>query len=201
MGVGLRDCRSGFLLGVWDGLEPFGREDGGDEAGGTGDGGGETTGTEGWTIDEKEKLVGGTAAIDTTVESNSKYIFVGGGRSDFHSLHRAATDDDARKVNLAVRGEAVFVEVAEDGVCAVLLPHGVPMETDEVSFLHVGRELGYHRKVAAVGLLRLGSRIGHRGWHGALALAPVPSVVYLVAEFAALGIALFPCHKCMSLGL
>lgn len=200
VGVGLRDCRSGFLLGVWDGLEPFGREDGGDEAGGTGDGGGETASTEGRTVDEKEELVGGFAAIDTAVESDGKYIVVDGGRSDFHSPHRAATDDDARKVDFAVGGEAVFVDVAEDGVGAVLLPHGMPVETDEVGLFHVGRELGYHRKVAAVGLLRLGSRIGHRGGHGALALAPVPSVVYLVAEFAALGITLFPCHKCLSLG-
>lgn len=183
------------------GVKPFFREDGGDEAGGTGDGGGETASTEGRTIDEKEKLVGGTAAIDTTVESNSKYIVVDGGRSDFHSLHRAATDDDAGEVDLAVGCEAVFVEVAEDGVCAVLLPDGVPVETDEVGLLHVRRELGYHRKVAAVGLLRLGSRIGHGGGHGALALPPVPSVVYLVAEFAALGITLFPCHKYLSLGL
>lgn len=182
-------------------MEPFEREDSGDEAGGTGDGGGETAGTEGWTIDEKKKLVGGFAAVGTTVESNSKYIVVDGGRSNFHSLHRAATDDDAGEVDLTIGGEAVFVEVAEDGVGAVLLPHGMPVETDEVGLLHIRRELGNYREVAAVGLLRLGSRIGHRGGHGALALPPVPSVVYLVAEFAALGITLFPCHKYLSLGL
>ena len=163
------------------GFEPFWREDGGDEAGGTGDGGGETAGTEGRTVDEEEKLVGGTAAIDTAVKSDGKDIVVDGGRSDFHSLHRSATDDDAGEVDLAVGGEAAFVEVAEDGVGAVLLPHGMPVETYEVGLLHVRRELGYHRKVASVGLLSLGSRIGHRGGHGALALPPVPSVVYLVA--------------------
>lgn len=195
MGVGLRDCRSGFLLGVWDGLEPFGREDGGDEAGGTGDWGGETAGTEGWTIDEKEKLVGGFAAVGTTVESDGKGIVVDGGRSDFHSLHRSATDDDVGEVDLAVGGEAAFVEVAEDGVGAVLLPHGVPVETDEVGLLHVRRELGYHRKVAAVGLLRLSFRVGHRSGHGTLALPTVPGVIYLVAEFTALVIALFSCHN------
>ena len=118
-------------------MEPFGREDGGDEAGGTGDGGGETAGTEGWTIDEKEKLVGGFAAVGTTVESNSKYIVVDGGRSDFHSLNRAATDDDAGEVDLTVGGEAVFVDVAEDGVGAVVLPEGVPMKSDKVGRLHI----------------------------------------------------------------
>ena len=77
-----------------------------------------------------------------------------------------------------------------------MLTHGVPMEPDEVGLLHVGRELGDHREVAAMCLLRLGLRIGHRGGHGAYALPPMPSVEYLVAEFAALDIAMFPCHKC-----
>jgi GDP-D-mannose dehydratase len=63
----------------------------------------------------------------------------------------------------------------------VRLSYEKPVETYEVGLLHVRRELGYHRKVASVGLLSLGSRIGHRGGHGALALPPVPSVVYLVA--------------------
>ena len=182
-------------------MEPFWREDGGDEAGGAGNRGGETAGAEGGTVDEKEKLVGGFAAIDTAVESDGKYIVVDGGRSDFHSLHRAATDDDAGEVDLTVGGEAVFVELAEDGIGAVVLPDGVPMKSNEVGLFHVGREFGDHREVAAVGLLCLGLRIGHRGGHGALALPPMPGVVYLVAEFAALGIALFPCHKCLSLGL
>ncbi len=181
VGVGLRDCRSGFLLGVWDGLEPFGREDGGDEAGGTGDGGGETAGAEGWTIDKAEELIGGVAAVGTAVESDSNYIVVDGGRSDFHSLHRATTDDDAREVDLSVGSKAILVEVLEDGVGAVLLAHGVPVETDEVGLLHVGREPGYYREVAAMGLLRLGLRVGHRSGHGTLALPTVPSVVYLIA--------------------
>lgn len=133
------------------GVKPFFREDGGDEAGGTGDGGGETASTEGRTIDEKKKLVGSFAVVGTTVESDGKDIVVDGGRSDFHSLHRAATDDDAGEVDLTVGGEAVFVEVAEDGVGAVVFPNGMPVETYEVGLLHVRRELGYHRKVAAVG--------------------------------------------------
>ena len=136
-----------------------------------------------------------------TVERDGKDTVVDGGRGDFHLLHRTATDDDTREVDLAVRGEAVFVELTEDGIGAVVLPDGVPMKSNEVGLFHVGREFGDHREVAAVGLLCLGLRIGHRGGHGALALAPVPSVVYLVAEFAALGITLFPCHKCLSLGL
>ena len=137
VGVGLRDCRSGFLLGVWDGLEPFGREDGGDEAGGTGDGGDESAGAEGGIVDEKEKLVGGVAAIDTAVEGDGKDILVDGGRGDFHLLHRTVTDDDSREVDLAVGGEAVFVGVAEDGVGAVVLPEGVPMKSDKVGRLHI----------------------------------------------------------------
>lgn len=137
VGIGLRDCRSGFLLGVWDGLEPFGREDGGDEAGRTWDGGDESAGAEGGIVDEKEKLVGGFAAIDTAVESDGKDIFVDGGRGDFHLLHRTVTDDDSREVDLAVGGEAVFVGVAEDGVGAVVLPEGVPMKSDKVGRLHI----------------------------------------------------------------
>ena len=135
-----------------------------------------------------------------TVERDGKDTVVDGGRGDFHLLHRTATDDDTREVDLAVGGETVFVEVSEDGVGAVVLPDGVPVESDEVDFLHVGREFGNHTKIAAVGLLCLGLRIGHRGGHGALALPPMPGVVYFVAEFPALGIALFPCHNYCVLG-
>lgn len=137
VGIGLRDCRSGFLLGVWDGLEPFGREDGGDEAGRTGDGGDESAGAEGGIVDEKEKLVGGVAAINMVVKGDGKDILVDGGRGDFHLLHRTVTDDDSREVDLAVGGEAVFVGVAEDGVGAVVLPEGVPMKSDKVGRLHI----------------------------------------------------------------
>lgn len=177
-------------------MEPFGREDGGDEAGGAGNRGGETAGAEGGTIDEEMELVGGPAAIDTGVERDGEGTIVDGGRGDDNAFYRAATDDDAMEVNLSVGGEAVFVKLAEDGIGAVVLPDGVPMKSNEVGLFHVGRELGDHREVAAVVLLCLGLRIGHRGGHGALALPPMPGVVYLVAEFAALGIALFPCHNC-----
>lgn len=183
-------------MGGFCGEEPFWREDGGNKAGGAGDGGGETAGAKDGTVDEEEELVRAFAAINMVVEGDGEDIVVDAGRSDFHQLHRTATDDDAREVDLAVGGEAVFVEVTEYGVGAVVLPDGMPMESDEVGFLHVGREFGDHREVAAVGLLRLGLRIGHRGGHGALALPPMPGVVYLVAEFAALGIALYPCHNC-----
>ena len=181
-------------------MEPFWREDGSDEAGGAGNRDGETTGTKGGTVDEEKELVRAFAAINMVVEGDGEDIVVDAGRSDFHQLHRTATDDDTREVNLAVGGDAVLVELSEDGVGAVLLPHGMPMESDEVGFLHVGREFGDHREVAAVGLLRLGLRVGHRGGHGALALPPMPGVVYLVAEFAALGIALFSCHNYCVLG-
>lgn len=177
-------------------MEPFWREDGGEEAGGAGDGGGETSSAEGGTINEEVELVGGFAAIGTGVERDSEDIVVDGGRGNDNAFQRATADDDAREVDLAVGGETVFVEVTEDGVGAVVLPDGVPVEPDEVGGLHVGREFGDHCEVAAVGLLRLGLRIGHRGGHRALALPPMPGVVYLVAEFSALGIALLPCHNC-----
>lgn len=177
-------------------MEPFWREDGSDEAGGAGNRGGETAGAEGGTIDEEMELVGGPAAIDTGVERDGEDTIVDGGRGDDNAFYRATADNDAREVDLAVGGEAVFVELAEDGVGAVVLPDGVPMKSNEVGLFHVGREFGDHREVTAVGLLCLGLRVGHRGGHGALALPPMPGVVYLVAEFAALGIALFPCHKC-----
>ena len=61
--------------------------------------------------------------------------------------------------------------------------------------LHIGRELGNLREVAAVRLLRLGLRIGYMGRHRALTLSPMPGVVDFVAEFAALGVALFSCHN------
>ena len=198
--VRLRECLGGFCR-----VEPFWREDGSDEAGGAGNRGGETAGAEGGTVDEEEELVGGFATINTAVESDGEWYacrpcggnaVVDGGRGDFHLLHRTATDDDTREVDLAVGGEAVFVEVTEDGIGAVVLPDGVPMKSNEVGLFHVGREFGDHREVAAVGLLCLGLRIGHRGGHGALALPPMPGVVYFVAEFAALGIALFRCHNC-----
>ncbi len=181
-------------------MEPFWRKDGSDEAGGAGNRGGETAGAEGGTVDEEEELVGGFAAIVATVERDGKDTVVDGGRGDFHLLHRTATDDDTREVDLAVVGEAVFVELAEDGIGAVVLPDGVPMKSNEVGLFHVGREFGDHREVAAVSLLRFGLRVGHMCGHSAFALTSVPVVIYLVAEFAALGIALFPCHNCCVLG-
>ena len=193
--VGMRESGSGGV-----GMEPFIGKNSGDEAGGAGNRGGETAGAEGGTVDEEEELVGGFAAIDATVEHNGKDTVVDGGRGDFHLLHRAATDDDTREVNFAVGGEAVFVKLAENGISAVVLSDGLPMKSDKVGALHVGRELGDHRKVAAVGLLRFGLRVGHGGGHGAFALPPMPFVENLVAEFAALGIALFSCHNYCVLG-
>lgn len=187
-------------MGGFCGVEPFWREDGSDEAGGAGNRGGETTGAKGGTVDEEEELVRAFAAINMVVEGDGEDAIVDGGRGDFHLLHRTATDDDTREVDLAVGGEAVLVELAEDGVGAVVLPDGVPVKPDEMGGLHIGREFGDHREVATVGLLCLGLRIGHRGGHRALALPPMPGVVYLVAEFAALGIAMFSCHNYCVLG-
>ena len=181
-------------------MEPFWREDGSDEAGGAGNRSGETTGAKGGTVNEEVELVSGFAAIDTGVERDGEGTIVDGGRGDDNAFHRTTTDDDTREVDLAVGGEAVFVELSEDGVGAVVLPDGVPMKSNEVGLFHVGREFGDHREVAAVGLLCLGLRIGHRGGHGALALPPMPGVVYFVAESATLGIALFPCHNYCVLG-
>ena len=75
-----------------------------------------------------------------------------------------------------------------------MLTDSVPVEADEVGILEVGRELGYQREIAAVRLLRLGLWIGYMGGHSTLALASVPGVVYLIAEFAALGVAILSCH-------
>lgn len=188
--VRLWECLGGFC-----GVEPFFGEDGSDEAGGAGNRGGEKAGAEGWTVDEEVEFVGGFAAIVLRIEGDGEDAHVDVSRGDGHALHRTATDDDAMEVNLSVGGEVVFVELTEDGVGAVLLPHSLPMEPDEVGFFHVGREPGYYREVAAMGLLRLSFRVGHRSGHGTLALPTVPGVIYLVAEFTALVIALFSCHN------
>ena len=132
---------------------------GSDEAEGAGNRGGETTGAKGGTVDEEEELVRAFAAINMVVEGDAEDAFVDTSRGDFYLLHRTATDDDTREVDLAVGGETVFVEVSEDGVGAVVLPDGVPVESDEVDFLHIRREFGDHREVAAVGRLRLGERL------------------------------------------
>lgn len=70
-----------------------------------------------------------------------------------------------------------------------------PVETDKLCFLHVGRELGYQRKGASMGLLCLGLWIGYMGGHSTLALATMPGVIDFVAEFAMLCIAVFSCHN------
>ena len=91
-------------------MEPFGREDGSDEAGGAGNRGGEATGAKGGTVDEEEELVRAFAAINMVVEGDGEDAFVDTSRGDFYLLHRATADNDTREVDLAVRGEAVFVE-------------------------------------------------------------------------------------------
>ena len=190
LGVGLLDWRSGVGR-----LQPFLGEEERDETVGAGDGQREGTCAEGGAVDEEEEIVGGVAAIRLRVEGDGEDVAVNAGRDDVHGWQRATTDDDAGEVYRAVGVDAVLVEVLEDGVGAVFLPHGLPMEPYEVGFLHVGREFGDHRKGIAVRLLCLGLRIGHMGGHGTFTLPPMPCVVYLVAEFAAHGGALFRCHS------
>lgn len=175
-------------------MEPFGGEDGGDLAGGTRYRGGEAAGAEGGTVDEEVELVGSGATVGTAVEADGEDAVsdAGGGDGDFG--HRAFADDDAGIVDVSIWGEAVFVELAEESVGAVVLTDSVPVEADEVGIFHIGRELGDQGEVAAVRLLRLGLRIGHMGGHSTLALASIPFVEYFVAEFAALGVAVLSCH-------
>ena len=181
---------------VLGGVQPFRREENGKDARGAWNGGSEMTLKERRIVDEKVELVGGISPTGSAFEGYGEWYacrpFGGNsaadtGRGYGHALQRAATDDYPREVDLAVGGDAVLVVLAEDGVGAVVLPHSLPVEPDEVGFFHVGREFGDHREGVAVGLLRLGLRVGHMGGHGTYALAPVPGVVYLVAEFAALG--------------
>lgn len=93
--------------------EPFAGEDGGDDAGGARDGGGEAAGAEGGAVDEEIEFVGGVATVIAAVECDGKdaVLDAGGGDGDFG--HRALADDDARIVDVAIGGEAVFVELAE----------------------------------------------------------------------------------------
>ena len=177
-------------------VKPFFREDGGNEARAARDGWKKETCAEGRTVGEKEELFGSSATVSVLVENDGEETVADTDRGYNHCRYRAATDDDVREVNLADWGEAVFVEVLKDGVGVSLFTNSLPVESDEVGLLHVGREFGNHREVAAVGLLRLSFRIGHRGGHGTLALPPVPGIVYLVAEFPSLGVAIFPCHRC-----
>ena len=134
----MRDCV--IIVGSTVGgcLEPFVGEDGGDHAGGARDGGGETAYTEGGTVDEEVELVCGGAVISMAVEVDGEALILDDGRGDGDHRHRAFADDDARIVDLAVEGEAVFVEFAEKSIGAVVLADRQPMEADEVGSLKVG---------------------------------------------------------------
>lgn len=65
-----------------------------------------------------------------------------------------------------------------------------------MGLFHVGREFGDGRKGIAMRLLLRGLRVGHMSRLRALALPPMPGVIYLVAELAALNVAVFSCHNC-----
>lgn len=174
--------------------EPFGGEVDGDATGGAQDGVGEDSGTEGRRVDKKEESVSGGAVISMAVEVDGEAPILDDGRGDGDHRHRTFADDDARIVDLAVEGETVFVYSFEEGIGAVLLAHSLPVESHEVRFLHVRREFGYGRKGIAMRLLLRGLWVGHMGRHRALALPPMPGVIYLVAELAALNVTVFSCH-------
>lgn len=173
---------------------PFVREIDGDLTGGARDRVGEKSGTEGGRVDKKEESVSGSAAISMAVEVDGEAPILDDGRGDGDHRHRTFADDEARIVDLAVRGETVFVYLFKEGIGAVLLAHGLPVEPYKVRLLHVGGELGYLCEVAAVCLLRLGAGIGHMGGHGTLALPSMPCIVYLVPQLTRFAIALYSRH-------
>ena len=106
-------------------------------------------------------------------------IKLNGSKEDFR--YRAVTENNTRRVYLTVRGEAAFVEFAEVHISAQMLTLRVAVEADGVSPGHVGGETHYLDEGAAMGLLRLGARIGHLNRHGTLALASINDVENLVA--------------------
>ena len=91
-------------------------------------------------VEEEVELVGGAAAVSEGVEGEGEEAVGDGGGGDFDGFYGAAADDNAWEVGLSVGGDMVFVELAEDGVGAVVFPDGQPVEADEVGFLHVGGE-------------------------------------------------------------
>ena len=104
-------------------IKPFVGEDGGDYTCGAEYWSGETSGAKGGTIDEEVELVGGISAKMPTVKGQGENAVVDNSGCDVNRRHCAFADDDTRKVDHSIRGEAVFVEVLEEGVCAVLLLH------------------------------------------------------------------------------
>lgn len=176
--------------------EPFGGEVDGDATGGAGDGVGKGSSTEGRRVDKKEESVSGGAAVRTAVEVDGEAPILDDDRGDGDQRHRAFADDDVRIVYVTIGGEAVFVKFAEESIGAVVLADRQPMEADEVGLFHVRREFGHGRKGIAMRLLLRGLRVGHMGRHRALALPPMPGVIYLVAELAALNVTVFSCHNC-----
>ena len=105
-------------------MEPFGREDGGEETGGAGDGGGETACAEGGTVDEEVELVGGGTAVRTAVEVDGEAPILDDGRGDGDQRHRAFADDDVRIVYVTLGGKAVLVEFAEESIGTIMLADG-----------------------------------------------------------------------------
>lgn len=120
------------------GMEPFAGENSSDEAISAGDRGCETTGAEGGAVNEEVEFVGGFAAKVSTVEGNGEDTVLDLGSGDGNHRYGTFTDDDAGKVDVAIGSEAVFVEVLEEGIGAVVFANRQPVETHEVGILHIG---------------------------------------------------------------
>ena len=120
------------------GMEPFIGKNSGDEDISAGNRGGETTGAEGGAVNEEVEFVGGFAAIVSTVEGNGEDTVLDLGSGDGNQRYRTLADDDAGKVDVAIGSEAVFVEVLEEGIGAVVLADRQPVEAHEVGILHIG---------------------------------------------------------------
>lgn len=188
--VGMRESGSGGV-----GMEPFIGKNSGDEAGGAGNRGGETADADGGTVDEKLEFVGGFAAKVAAVEVDGEDTILDHGIGNRNHRYGSFADDDAGKVDAAIGGEAILVKLTEEGISAVVFADRQPVEAYKVGILHVRRKFGNQGKVAAVRLLCLSLRIGHMGRHSPFTLAPMPGVVYLIAEFATLGGAILSCHN------
>lgn len=140
--------------------------------------------TESGAVSEEVEIIGRSciARMQAEVEGQVQgvaLVKVDGGETDFR--HRAITEDNVRKIDVAVCGETVFVEFAEVHIGAQMLSLRVAVETNGVGCGHVRGETHNLDKGTAVGLLRLGARIGHMGGHGTLALLAVDNIENLVA--------------------
>ena len=80
----------------------------------------------------------GSPPLVSTVEGNGEDTVLDLGSGDGNQRYRTLADDDAGKVDVAIGSEAVFVEVLEEGIGAVVLADRQPVEAHEVGILHIG---------------------------------------------------------------